>query len=125
MTRDIRGLLGWLLLAVVAVAAWWTFQWFRDPAGLPDFLAERHPRLGTRADAGERRSDDATVDGPGTQTVYRWRDAQGVSHYSDAPVRGAQSIRLREDLNIVPSTLPVGQEIPASAEGFDDEADSD
>ena len=46
----------------------------------------------------------------GSQVVYKWVDPQGVTHYSDRPVPGAQRVELRVGTTAVTPSSP-----PASA----------
>ena len=102
-----RTVLAALLLLAVAAGAVWLFapQWIpaewrgplhRDPRDDP-----RSPRY--------------------APVVYRWRDAAGVLQLTDQPPkdRPFEEVRVNPDTNVVPSTLPVGQELPV------DDADAD
>lgn len=98
-----RGFLLALLLLAVAAAGiwWWAPEWI--PAEWRAAL-KRDPR-------------DDPASREYAPVVYRWRDADGVLHVTDKPPgdRDYEQVRIDPDTNIVPSTLPVGHELPADS----------
>ena len=99
-----RTLLVALLLIAAAAAAVWLFA----PQYIP---AEWRTAL----DRDPRDDPDSPRYAP---KVYRWRDAAGVLQLTDTPPtdRPFEEVRINPDTNVVPSTLPVGQELPAPAD---------
>jgi len=96
----VRTLLLALLLIAAAAAAVWLFAPEYIPAEWRGAL-HRDPR-------DDRNSPDYAP------KVYRWRDAAGVLHITDTPPtdRSFEEVRIDPDTNVVPSTLPVGHELP-------------
>ena len=90
---DIRGgALPWLLFALAAIAAalaWWYFA----PETLPDALRTAVPASPRAA-----------------PVLYKWRDAHGALHVTDAPPadRPYETVRYDPNVNVVPSILPPG-----------------
>lgn len=99
-----RSLLLALLLIAAAAAAVWLFA--------PDYIPAEW-----RAALHRDPRDDA--DSPHyAPKVYRWRDAAGVLQVTDTPPadRPFEEVRINPDTNVVPSTLPVGHELPESTD---------
>jgi Domain of unknown function (DUF4124) len=90
---DIRGgALPWLLFALAAIAAalaWWYFA----PETLPDALRTAVPTSPHAA-----------------PVLYKWRDARGALHVTDAPPadRPYETVRYDPNVNVVPSVMPPG-----------------
>jgi hypothetical protein len=72
-----------LLFALAAVVAWWYFA----PDTLPGFVGAYLPASPTSAPA-----------------LYKWRDAQGHLHYTDAPPtdRPYETVRYDPNANVLP-----------------------
>ena len=96
-------LLALLLLAVGAAAVWW-------------FAPEWIPAEWREALHRDPRDDPASPQY--APRVYRWRDANGILQLTDTPPadRPYEEVRVNPATNVVPSTLPVGHELPPDPE---------
>lgn len=101
--RQRGGAVKLLLVVLVLLAAAGAWAWFQAPEYLPEALRRQLPPSDPR--------DDPTSPQYAPK-VYRWRDADGVLHITDVAPEGREyeEVRIRADTNLVPSTLPPGQE---------------
>ncbi len=86
MGRLVAGLRATL---AAAFAAWWYFAPHTLPAAVREWLPAP-------------RADDGTHAAP---PLYRWKDAQGAVHVTDAPPkdRPYETVRYAPDTNVVPA----------------------